>query len=73
MKVIASGCLEGFTGSNVGGEKCVPFSREDAERAVRERQIQDQNRCPTGFKLVDIYEEPEEEYGNVGKCVDERR
>jgi hypothetical protein len=42
---------------------------ENAEEATRERQKQDPNRCPPGYNLEDIDEEPEEEYGNVGRCV----
>jgi hypothetical protein len=55
--------------------RCVPLSYEDAEHEEKERKIHDQNRCPAGFKLVDITillvdidQEPEEGYGNVGKC-----
>jgi hypothetical protein len=36
---------------------------------MRQRQIKDENRCPQGYDLVDIDEEPKEEYDNVGKCV----
>lgn len=51
------------------GSPSVPLSFEDAEDATRERQIHDQNRCPPSYELVDIEDKPEEEYGNVGKCV----
>jgi hypothetical protein len=39
------------------------------QNTLQERQIQDPNRCPPGFDLEDIDEEPDEEYGNVGECV----
>ena len=55
--------------SNLTITPCLPLSYEDAEEATRERQIQDPNRCPPGYNLEDIDEEPEEEYGNVGRCV----
>jgi hypothetical protein len=65
-------CPEEFvtsSSSNFTNARCVPLSFEDVEHATRERQIHDQNRCPEGYNLEDIDEEPEEEYGNVGKCV----
>jgi hypothetical protein len=65
-------CPEGFVMSgNFSNRRCVPLSYEDAEHATRDRQIHDQNRCPEGYKLVDIDKGPESEYGNVGRCVDE--
>jgi hypothetical protein len=66
-------CPEDFVIANIPnvtiGSPCIPLSFEDAEEVTRERRINDENRCPEGYDLVDIDEEPEEEYGNVGKCV----
>ena len=53
--------------SNVGGGKCVPYSYEDA------KQVQERDRFMIRIDVqqydLDIDEEPEEEYSNVGKCV----
>jgi hypothetical protein len=66
-------CPEGYQMTFIAnltiGGRCLPLSYEDAEHETRERQINDENRCPTGYDLTDIDEEPEEEYSNIGKCV----
>jgi hypothetical protein len=63
-------CPEGYTRTtNFTNPRCLPLSFEDAEQASRERQINDQNRCPPGYELVDIEDADPEDYGNVGKCM----
>ena len=63
-------CPEGYTiTANFTNPRCLPLSFEDAEQVTRERQINDQNRCPPGYELVDIEDADPEDYGNVGKCI----
>jgi hypothetical protein len=48
------GCPEGFatmTNQNFSSARCVPQNVEEVEKAEREREVLDPNRCVPGYKL----------------------
>ena len=67
------GCPEGFATMNSANftiQRCVPESVEDVEKAERERQVLNPNRCAIGYKLnvqpsVDIHRRGD----NIGSCI----
>jgi hypothetical protein len=66
------GCPEGFATMNSANftiPRCVPESAEEVEKAERERQVLDPNRCAPGHRLqvgetVDIHKRGD----NIGNC-----
>jgi len=65
------GCPEGFAtmnSQNFTTQRCVPESVEDVEKAEREREVFDPNRCAEGYKL-DVPESADINRPKIGYCT----